>query len=181
MANCKQHRPQTGVLVHSILERYLKSHRFSQPSQLKNEKSYEIALINLLAYKSIPNIHASHNSSRYSLAMVPTGFPSHLAHIPMINKKILRKLQLTNIKVKIIIDANLATLRAKLTLARHYQTDFNVANSKNTVLGLKRQIYTFNMTTDGYTEGEQTMNITSINNILVQSDIIHRSYVNGTQ
>ncbi|CAG2217006.1 unnamed protein product [Mytilus edulis] len=151
--------------------------RFNQPSQLRDEKSYEISLINLDTYNSIPNFHAGINSFRHSsddgANTIALGTGSY--DIKYINDEIQRQLLLNKHKVKIIIDTNLVTLRAKLTLIRHYQVDFNVVNSINTVLGFERQIYTFDMTTDGYTEGEHIVNITSINSILVHSDILHGS------
>ena len=49
------------------------------------------------------------------------------------------------------------------------------------MLGFQRRFYTFNRDTNGYTEGENIVNIISINSILVHSDIISGSYVNGSQ
>ena len=159
--------------------------RFNPPLQLKEGKDYEMALVNLETYYSIPNIHAGNNSFHYSPDDGANWFPITLSTgsygIEDINDEIQRQLRLNKHKAKIIIDANRATLRATLTLARHYQVDFIVANNINTVLGFERQIYTFDRTTDGYTEGEHIVNIISINSILVNSDIIHGSYVNGTQ
>lgn len=159
--------------------------RFNPPLQLKESKTYEMALVNLETYNSIPNIHTGNNSFRYSPDDGANWFPIALStgsyDIEDINNEIQRRLRLNKHKTKIIIDANRATLRATLTLARHYQVDFNVVNSINTVLGFERQIYTFDMITNGYTEGEHIVNIISINSILVNSDIIHGSYVNGTQ
>ena len=59
--------------------------------------------------------------------------------------------------------------------------DFDVDHSLNTVLGFARRIYSFDKATDGYTEDENIVNIISINSILVNNDIIHGSYVNGSQ
>lgn len=91
---------------------------------LKIGKNYEMSLVNHETYYvySIPNIH----TGSYG-----------------INDEIQRQLRLNKHKAKIIIDANRETLRASLTLARHYKEDFNFTNSRNTVLGLERQIYTY--------------------------------------
>ena len=59
--------------------------------------------------------------------------------------------------------------------------DFNVDNSLGSVLGFQRRIYTFDRDTNGYIEGENIVNIISINNILVNSNIISGKYVNGSQ
>ena len=144
-----------------------------------------MTLVNLETYYSIPNIHAGDKSFRYSPDKGANWSPLILRTgsygIEDINDEIQRQLRLNKHKAKIIFDANSAILSSTLTLARNYQVDFNVANSINTVLGFERQIFTFDKATDGYTEGEHIVNIISINSILVNSDIIHGSYVNGTQ
>ncbi|CAG2244339.1 unnamed protein product [Mytilus edulis] len=172
----------------SFLETIAKSLPGSTPLQLKESKTYEMALVNLKTNNSIPNIHmhTGNNSFRYSPDDGANWFSIALStgsyDIEDINNEIQRQLRLNKHKTKIIIDANRATLRATLTLARLYQVDFNVVNySINTVLGFKWQIYTFGMITNGYTEGEHIVNIIRINSILVNSDINHGSYVNGTQ
>ena len=101
--------------------------------------------------------------------------------IDEINDEIQRQLRLNKHKAKIIIDANRATLKATLIWAKNYQDDFNVDNSSSSVLGFQCLHYTFNRDTNGYTEGENIVNIISINSILVHSDIISGSYVNGSQ
>ncbi|CAG2256855.1 unnamed protein product [Mytilus edulis] len=150
-------------------------------------KTYEMALVNLETNNSIPNIHmhTGNNPFRYSPDDGANWFSIALStgsyDIEGINNEIQRQLRLNKHKKKIIIDAHRATLRATLTLARLYQVDFNVVNSINTVLGFKWQIYTFGMITNGYTERGHIVNIIRINSILVNSDINHGSYVNGTQ
>lgn len=159
--------------------------RFNPPLLLKESKAYEMALVNLETYYSIPNIHPGNNSFRYSPDEGATWFPIVLNTgsygIDEINDEVLRLLRLNKHKAKIIIDANRSTLRATLTLAKNFQVDFNVENSLSSVLGFERRLYTHDRATNGYTEGEHIVNIISINSILVNSDIIHGSYVNGTQ
>ncbi|CAG2226864.1 unnamed protein product [Mytilus edulis] len=156
--------------------------RFNPPLQLKEHKTYEMALVNLETYYSIPNIHAGNNSFRYSPDDGANWFPIALSTgsygINNISEEIQRQMQINKHKAKIILDANRATLRATLTLARHYQVDFNVDNSLSTVLGFKCQVYTYQIATNGYAEGEHIVNIISIESILVDCDIIHGSYVN---
>ncbi|CAG2189728.1 unnamed protein product [Mytilus edulis] len=158
--------------------------RFNPPLQLKEHKTYEMALVNLETYYSIPNIHAGNNSFRYSPDDGANWFPIALSTgsygINNISEEIQRQMQINKHKAKIILDANRATLRATLTLAIHYQVDFNVDNSLSTVLGFECQVYTYQIATNGYAEGEHIVNIISID-ILVDCDIIHGSYVNGTQ
>ena len=107
-----------------------------------------MALVNLETYYSIPNIlNAGNKSFRYSPDDGANWFPVSLStasySIEDINDEIQRQLRLNKHKAKIIIDANRATLRATLTLARHYQVGFNIANSINSVLGFERQMYNF--------------------------------------
>lgn len=159
--------------------------RFNPPLQLREEKSYEMALVNLETYYSIPNIHAGNNSFRYSPDDGANWFPIALSTgsygIDDINDEIQRQMRIHKHKAKIILDANRATLRATLTLARNYRVDFDVPSSLNTVLGFERQAYAYDRSTNGYIEGEHIVNIISINSILVNSDIIHGSYVDGAQ
>ena len=159
--------------------------RFSAPIQLREDRSYEMALVNLETYYSIPNIHAGNNSLRYSPDEGTRWFTITLSTgsygIDEINDEIQRQLQLNRHKTKIIIGANRATLRATLTQSKTYQVDFDVPNSLSGVLGFQLRIYTFDRDTNGYSEGENIVNIISINSILVHSDIIGGSYVNGDQ
>ena len=152
---------------------------------MREEKAYEMALVNLETYYSIPNIHAGNNSFRYSpddgANRSPVAVSAGSYGIEDINDGLQRQLRLNKHKTKIILDANRSTLRATLTLALHYQVDFNVPNSISSELGFKRQIFTLDRTTNGYKEGENIVNIISINCILVNSDIISGSYVDGSQ
>ena len=115
--------------------------RFNPPVQLKNDRSYEMAIVNLETYYSIPNIHLGNSVFRYSPDEGATWFTITLNTgsygIEDINNEIQRQLRLNKHKAKIIIDANRSTLRATLALAKSYQVDFDVDNSLNTVLGVR--------------------------------------------
>ena len=73
------------------------------------------------------------------------------------------------------ISANSNTLKSVLILEEDYQVDFNHQNSLTKVLRFTGTKYT-----EGFHELENVVNILSINNILVNIDIILGSYVNGT-
>ena len=73
------------------------------------------------------------------------------------------------------ISANSNTLKSILILEEDYKVDFNHQNSLVKVLGFTGAKYT-----KGFHESENVVNILSINNILVNIDIILGSYVNGT-
>ena len=79
-----------------------------------------------------------------------------------------------NDKYFISVSANSSTLKTVLTLANGYQVDFGLPNSMRHVLGFNSAVYTTN-----YQELENVVNIMNINSILVNIDIITRSYVNG--
>lgn len=114
-----------------------------------------MAMLNLETYYSIPNILAANNSFRYSPDQGVSWFPIMLSTdsygIDNINDEIELQLRLNTHKAKIILDANRATLRATLILAKNYQIDFKVNNSIKTVLGFERKTYTFDKDTNGYT------------------------------
>lgn len=97
-----------------------------------------MASMNLETYYSISNIHTGNNSFFCSPDDGTDWFPITLRTgsygIKDINDEIQWQRRLNRHKAKIIIDPNRTTLRATLTLDRHYQLDFNVANSLSTVL-----------------------------------------------
>ena len=72
------------------------------------------------------------------------------------------------------ISANSNTLKSILILEKDYQVDFNNQNSLAKILGFTGTKYT-----EGFHESENVVHILPINSILVNIDIISRSYVNG--
>ena len=78
----------------------------------------------------------------------------------------------TNEDYYINISANSNTLKSVLILEEDYQVDFNHQNPLAKVLGFTGAKYT-----KGFHESENVVNILSI---LVNTDIISGSYVNGT-
>ncbi|CAG2212186.1 unnamed protein product [Mytilus edulis] len=185
MSKSSTTQTQTRVFLYYFWKRQPHSYPVQPLLQLKKSKTYEIALVNLEIYYSIPNIHVGNNSFWYSTAEGTHWFFIVLRTgsygIDEINDEVQRQLRLNKHKAEIIIDANRSILRATSTLSKNYQVDFNVVNSTNTVLGFKRQLYTFDRATNGYTEGEYIVSITSINSILVNCGNINGSYVNSTQ
>ena len=74
----------------------------------------------------------------------------------------------------ISISANSNTLKSILIVGQGYQVDFNHQNNLSKVLGFTGKKYM-----EGFHESENSVNILSINSILVNIDIIAGSYVNG--
>jgi len=77
-------------------------------------------------------------------------------------------------KYFISVSANRSTLKTVLTLSNGYQLDFGPPNSMRHVLGFNSTVYTTN-----YHKFENVVNITNINSILVNIDIITGSHMNG--
>ena len=77
--------------------------RFNPPLQLEESKAYEMALVNLVTYNSIPNIHTGINSFRYSPDDGANWFPIALItgsyDIEDINNEIQRRLRLNKHKM----------------------------------------------------------------------------------
>ena len=159
--------------------------RLNPALQLDKEKEYEIALVNLETYYSFPNIDETNNVFVYSPdngnSWVKIKIREGSYEIDDINNTIQHKMEKRghhdpiNEDYYINISANSNTLKSVLILEKGYQVDFNHQNSLAKVLGFTGTKYT-----EGFHESENVVNILSINSILVNIDIISRSYVNGT-
>ena len=119
--------------------------------------------------------------STMALNLFPITLSTGSYSVEDINDEIQWQLWLNYHNIMIVIDANWATRRATLTLDRGYQVDFNVANSINIVFELEQQVTPSIGPKTVLQKGEHIVNIISIKSILVNRDIIHESYVNGTQ
>ena len=158
--------------------------KFNPPLELDKNKHYEMALVNLETYYSFANITSRNNSFRYSPDGGATWYRCKLSEgtyeLQDINDEIQRCMisnghwDADNEEYFVSVEANLSTLRAILDISNGYQVDFGVRNSLGSVLGFENRVY------DRYTEGENIVNILSINSILVNVDCIQGSYVNGT-
>ena len=73
------------------------------------------------------------------------------------------------------ISANTNTLKSEMILKDNYEVDFKQYNFINSLLGFHIKLYT-----SRFHESENMGNILTINNILVNIDIISGSYVNGS-
>ena len=81
----------------------------------------------------------------------------------------------TSDKVYIEISSNTNTLKSEMIIKNDCEVDFRRHNSINSLLGFDSKLYT-----SGFNESENMVNILTINNILVNIDIISGSYVNGS-
>ena len=84
--------------------------RFNPTVQLKEDRNYEMALVNLETYYSFPNIHPGNNTLRYSPDEGATWHFMRLSTgsygIEDINNEIQRQLCLNRHKAKIILGEN---------------------------------------------------------------------------
>jgi len=137
-----------------------------------------MALVNLETYYSFPNIDSSNNVFRYS----PDGSQWVDIRIPEGSYDLIDIAETIKIAMKrnghnddaIKITANTNTLKSIMGIQGDFIVDLRVRNSIASVLGFRNQVYK-----EGIHESESVANILSINSILVNSDIIGGSYVNG--
>ena len=174
------HKDSFQVIVSDDTTRFMK--KFNPPIQLK-KNIYEIALVNLETYYSIPNITNKNNSFRYSAnggadwntINIPTGSYD----IEDINAVIQRGMKSNghwdeaNEEFYVKILANPNTLKAILKIDNNYQVNFKSGNSLRKLLGFNSKVYITSQ------ESERVVDILSVNSILVNVDIISGSYVNG--
>ena len=175
------HKDSFQIIVSDDTTHFTK--KFNPPIQLKKNRPYEIALVNLETYYSIPNISNKNNAFTYSAdggaAWVDITIPTGSYDIDDINDVIQSEMKSNghwddaNEEFYVSILANPNTMKAILTIENNYQVHFRSANSLRKLLGFNPKIYTASQ------ESERVVDILSVNTILVNLDIISGSYVNG--
>ena len=138
-----------------------------------------MALVNLETYYSFPNIDSSNNVFQYS----PDGSQWVDIRIPEGSYDLINIAETIKIAMKrnghnddaIKTTANTNTLKSVMEIPGDFIfVEFRVRNSIASVLGFRNRVYK-----EGLHESESVVNILSINSILMNSDIIRGSYVNG--
>jgi hypothetical protein len=161
---------------------------FSPMLYLNPKKRFELALVNLETYNSIPNVDGTNNTFVYSSDNGTTWktirIPEGCYEIPQINAAIQRQLEVnghwnsTAVPKShyITVGANSSTLRAYVEITN---TIYRVNFAQSTI----RSMLGFNPKTlrSGYHEGDNPVDILKVNTILVNCDIISGSYRNGSQ
>ena len=170
------------IIVSDDTTRFKK--KFHPPIQLNKNKSYEMALVNLETYYSIPNITDKNNKFKYSANggadWVTITIPTGSYDIEDINDVIQKEMKSSdhwdaaNEEYYVSILPNPNTMRTVLTVGNNYQVTFTHAKSLRHLLGFNSKAYTASQ------ESERVVDILSINSILVNVDIISGSFVNGT-
>jgi len=142
--------------------------QFNPHIQLKKNKGYEIALVNL---DTFPNITTDNNHLSYTADAGKIWYhmliPEGSYDIEDINKFIQQKMKQYGHDANVTISANTNTLKSVLILENNYQVDFRPEHSICSVLGFDNKLYT-----NDYQESENPVNILSMNSILENIDII---------
>lgn len=155
---------------------------FSPPLYLNPKKNYEMALISLETYYSIPNINDSNNKFVYSngTATKTITFPVGSYEITDINNELSIQLQrqgdwLPSGTAPIKIGVNTATLKSTIQITDvQYSVDMTQSTIR-TILGFNERTLSGVMTF----EGNNPVNILSVNSVLVTCNIIGGSYKDG--
>ena len=157
---------------------------FSPLIQLDQTKQYEMALVNLATYYSIPNIDSSNNNFCYSpdngTSWIDVDIPEGSYELADINEYIQRAMRdnghydSENDTYYVSIEPNNNTLKSVLKIGTGYKVDFTTPNSMRVLLGFDKVMYI-----EGYNESENIVNILSVNSLRITNDVIGSSYING--
>lgn len=156
---------------------------FSPPIEL-DSMNYEIALMDLEAYFTYPNVTDNNNNFRYysgkTSSWVNFKIPIGAYNIDTIQEDIIqfeldkRTETKVNDKYAITFTANLSSLKTKLVIAAGYRVDFSIDKTINKMFGFKHIIYT-----EGEYMSENEIDILDVTSIYVNCDLISGSYING--
>lgn len=153
---------------------------------LSEDREYEAALLSINLYNSIPNITEENNTFKYSTDKGSTWKTISLEkgsyELEAINDEIQKQMiekgdyDANNNEPYITISAHISQLRSIIHISNiSYLIDFNTENSIGSVLGFKNIIIGY-----GHSKSQDIVNITQINLVLVNTDIISGSYVKGS-
>lgn len=147
---------------------------------LDPSKHYEISLISLETFYSIPNIHSDNNTLVYS---IDKGNTWQTMKIPTGCYEIdqLDQLMKSNVGTAMSIKPNISTLRSIINITDdNFQVDMS-KSSLRTVLGFNASTPEGkpNILEVGINESDNTVNILDIANILVNCDLVSGSYLKG--
>lgn len=155
---------------------------FNPSIEFNKHKKYEMCLLQLETYNSLPNIiEGENNKFIYSHDKGTTWNEIKLGtgayDISNINDFLMENIIDNNIQSErpISIEANPNTLRSVLKITNeNYQVDFTNNNTFRKLLGFEQKIYK-----QGKHESEQIVNILPVNSIFVMNNIIEGCTING--
>jgi hypothetical protein len=151
---------------------------FSPPMYFNPRRKYEMSLMSLETYYSIPNINNFNNTFVYhdgtttKTITVPLG-SYELADI---NTEIQKQMQLNgDVGTPIKLLVNTATLKAVIQITNPAYTVRMGESTIRSVLGFHER--TLTSSTDN--EGDLTVNILTVNSIMVTCNLVGGSYIDG--
>jgi len=161
----------------------------SSPIHLDQNKQYEAALLSIDTYNSIPNITDKNNKFKYSNDRGITWKTLTLSkgsyELQAINDEIQRQMIINGDydsdknEYYITISANVSELKSIINITNEsYLVDFRIENSIGSTLGFSSPSSHIGY---GYNKSQEIVNITKVNSVLVNINIISGSNVNGNQ
>ena len=152
--------------------------KFTPPLTARAGCSHELALVSLETFYSFGNIDESNNKFKvflhgsWEIITIPIGcYELEDIDIELQRQILLKK----GAKDAVKLEPNFNTLKCIMTLSKGVKVDMTLKNSLRSVLGFESKVYN-----EGRHESENTVNIMSINSILVHCNLIGSSYLNGT-
>ena len=157
------------------------------PAPLILEGDHEIALVSLETYNSIPNVikdetdsftYSADGGNSWITIVVPEGSYELSEIQKFIYTKLKENKHWNDAKNEsyILIEGNINTLKCELIITDgRLQVDLSEKTTLGKIFGFEANRYA-----QGRHEGTNTVNILSVNSILVHLDLISGSYVDGT-
>lgn len=143
------------------------------PIELPNQYDYECGLVDFQTYNSIPNIDITNNLLHIDDEVIEIPIGSY--EIEDIATFIESALDNTKKNIKVTLWANNNTLKSMIT--SNVQIFFDKDRSIGSLLGFSRQILSANR----LHMSDLPVNITKVNVIRIECNIIVGSYINGKQ
>ena len=152
-------------------------------AMLDPNKKYEAALVYLSTYNSIPNVSEKRNniftySTDDGVSWKSIALDTGAYELEDINNEIKRRIKRNgDDEATLEITANISTLKSIVEIKKtSCKVNFGVDHSIGTLLGFGKETISF-----GYNSSPEKVDITLINSIFVNLDIVMGSYVKGQQ
>ena len=153
--------------------------QFTPPLSFDPGFNYELALVSLESYYSFPNITSENNKMKvfFNGKWLEIVIPVGCYELTDINVEMQRQItEYGGTKELVTLTPNLNTFKSIITLAPGVSVDMRGENSISEVLGFEKEVYAEKRNTS-----QHTVNIMKVNSILVHTNLIGSSYLNGMQ
>ena len=141
---------------------------------------YEIAFTSLETYFSIPNINTSNNTlqiAKSGESWITLSLSTGCYGLMDLNAEIGRQLEEKGMSKAVVFKANYNTLKCVMIIQAGYSVNFTAERSLRTVLGFDAKSY--KAREKKRFVSEHTVQILTVNSILVHCDLAGGSYLNG--